>query len=59
MTLKFVDLKPGDRFSLNNQEHIRINDERINCCKVLNAKIVATEEKVQIIPITEVELIKE
>jgi hypothetical protein len=58
MTLKFVDLKTGDRFLLNNKEHLRIDDERISCCKVFNAKIVATEEKVQIIPITEVELIK-
>jgi hypothetical protein len=59
MTVKLVDLKTGDRFLLNNQEHIRIADERVSCCKVFNAKIVASGEKVQIAPITEVELIKE
>lgn len=56
---RLVDLKAGDKFLLNNQEHIRITDERISCCTVLNAKVVATGEKVQIAPITEVELIKE
>ena len=56
---RLVDLKAGDRFLLNNEEHIRIADERISCCKVLNAKVVSSGEKVQIAPITEVELIKE
>jgi hypothetical protein len=54
---RLVDLKAGDKFRFNDKEHARIADERVSCCVVYNAKIIATGEKVQIAPITEVELI--
>jgi hypothetical protein len=54
-----VDLKVGDKFILNEQEHLRIADERISCCKVLNAQNTATGEKVQVVPITEVQLVSQ
>lgn len=53
-----VDLKLGDKFVYENQEYTRIPDERISCCKVLNAQSVATGEKIQIVPITEVTLVQ-
>ena len=56
---KMVDLKVGDKFMLNGQEHIRIADERISCCKVFNAQVIATGEKIQVVPITEVEIISQ
>lgn len=55
--MRFVDLQIDSKFKLDNQEYIKIQDERISCCKVLNAKLVSTNEKVQITPITEVEVI--
>lgn len=53
-----VDLKNGDKFLYNQQEYVRIPDERVSCCKVFNAQCVATGEKIQIVPITEVEVIQ-
>jgi hypothetical protein len=55
--MRFVDLQIDTKFKLDNQEYIKIPEERISCCKVLNAKIISTNEKVQIVPITEVEVI--
>ena len=52
--MKFHELNVGDKFMLDNIEYIRITDERINCCKVLNAMKTSSNEKVQIVPITEV-----
>lgn len=56
--IKLFELKTGDRFTYNGLEYTRIADERISCCKVLNAQAVVTGEKVQIAPITEVDQIK-
>jgi hypothetical protein len=55
--MKFHELKVGDKFILDNIEHERITDERISCCKVLNAIRKDNQEKVQIVPITEVNLV--
>ncbi len=56
--MKFHELKVGDKFLLDNTEYERINDERISCCKVLNALNKTTNEKVMIVPVTEVGLIE-
>jgi hypothetical protein len=55
--MKFHELAVGDQFTIDNVSYIRITDERISCCKVFNAKKIDTNEKVQIVPITEVNLI--
>lgn len=52
--MKFHELKVGDRFMIDNIEYERINDERISCCKVLNALNKTTNEKLMIVPVTEV-----
>lgn len=57
MIVKFVDLKVGDIFKMNDREFTRIADERINCCTVMNAQAKDNNEKIQVIPITEVEKI--
>lgn len=59
MNKKFHELKVGDKFTLNNISYIRIADERISCCKVFNAQKVENNEKVQIVPITEVNISEE
>lgn len=56
--MKFHELKVGDKFLIDHIEHERINDERISCCKVLNALNKSTNEKVMIIPITEVSIVE-
>jgi hypothetical protein len=55
---RMADLKNGDKFLYNQQEYLRIPDERLSCCKVFNAQSVATGEKIQVVPITEVEVIQ-
>lgn len=55
---KFHELKIGDKFTVDNTEYERITDERVSCCKVLNALNKSTNEKVMIVPITEVNLIQ-
>lgn len=55
---RLVDVQPGVKFKYNDIEHVRISDERVSCCVVYNAKKVDTGEKVQIAPITEVELVE-
>lgn len=52
--MKFHELKIGDKFTIDNVEYTRITDERISCCKVLNAQKTENNEKVQIVPVTEV-----
>lgn len=52
--MKFHELAVGTNFSIDNEQYTRIVDERISCCKVYNAIKLSTNEKVQIIPITEV-----
>jgi hypothetical protein len=57
--MKFHELKVGDKFTIDNITYVRITDERISCCKVLNAQKLDNNEKVQIVPISEVVLIEE
>lgn len=58
MLTKFVDLKVGDKFKMNDREFVRIPDQRINCCTVMNAQAKDNNEKIQVVPITEVEKIE-
>jgi hypothetical protein len=54
---KFIDVQIGDKFTLNGIEYIKIPDERISCCHVNNASQANdTNTKIQVIPITEVEI---
>jgi hypothetical protein len=56
--MKFHELKVGDKFVLDNIEHERITDERVSCCKVLNAINKSTNEKIMVVPITEVNVVE-
>lgn len=62
MMVKFMDLNIGQKFktSVNGgpvSEYIKVPEERMSCCFVLNAALVAdTQQRVQITPLTEVEL---
>jgi hypothetical protein len=54
---RFVDLGMGDKFNLNGVEYTKIPEERISCCKALNAQTVSEPHtKIQVVPITEVEV---
>jgi len=56
-TKRFVDIEVGSRFSLNGVEYTKIPEERISCCKALNAQTTTEPHtKIQVIPITEVEI---
>jgi hypothetical protein len=57
MIMKFHELTIGAKFTIDNIEYIRIADERISCCKVLNAQKTENNEKVQIVPITDVNVV--
>ena len=57
---RFVDIAVGTKFIHNGQEHTKIADERINCCKVNNAVLSNNPtQKVMIVPVTEVEVVQE
>jgi hypothetical protein len=56
-TKKFSDLSHGQQFTYNSMEYIKIPEERISCCSVLNAVQADNRaNKIQITPITEVEV---
>lgn len=53
---KFMDLNVGAKFKIGDVLYEKIEEERINCCRVNNAREVNNiENKTQVIPITEVE----
>lgn len=60
-----MDLAVGSKFkaSLNGgpiTEYIKIPDERISCCSVLNAQSTVSDgPKVQFLPLAEIEEVKE
>ena len=61
--VKFMDLFVGQKFktSVNGgpvSEYVKIQEERVSCCHALTAALVADpQQKVQITPLTEVELV--
>jgi hypothetical protein len=62
--VKFMDLAVGLKFkaSLNGGdviEYIKIQEERVSCCTVLNAQPTGSSQKVQFLPLAEVEEVKE
>lgn len=54
MEQQFKDVEPGKYFIHNNVRYQKIPDERISCCKVLNAENSSTKEKVMILPLDNV-----
>ena len=56
-TKKFMEIAVGSRFVTEGQQYEKITDERISCCKVINAKLVAdNNQKIQVLPLTEVQV---
>ena len=50
--VQFQDLKNDDVFLFNNKQYKRMADQRISCCKILNAVSVDNpSEKIQIKPL--------
>lgn len=56
MNKLFKDLNIGEKFSYNNEIYTKVEDERISCCKVLNALKEINNEKVMITPLQEVQV---
>jgi len=57
---RFVDIPVGTKFTFENNEYVKIPDNRVSCCKVLNAHLVANpNQKVMIVPISDVEVIEQ
>jgi len=56
MLKQFKDLELNEQFVHNGVSFIRIPDQRISCCKVLNAENTSTKEKIMILPLEEVEV---
>lgn len=54
MNKQFKDILVGERFSFNNETYTKIEEERVSCCKVLNALQESNNEKVMIKPLDEV-----
>ena len=54
MEQQFKDVTNGSIFTFQDVKYLKIPDERISCCKVLNAENVETKEKVMILPLENV-----
>lgn len=57
--MKFSELNVGQKFKFNSIEYQKAEAQKVSCCKVLNAINVATQQKVMIKPIEDVELVTE
>lgn len=56
-TQRFVDLAVGTKFIYDNKEYVKIQDQRITCCKVFNATLPGDpHQKFFIPPISEVQV---
>lgn len=55
MQKQFKDLELNETFTYNGVSFVRIADERISCCKVLNSQNTETKEKVMILPLENIE----
>lgn len=53
--MKFHELKVGDRFKLNNEDHTKLQEVKISCCKIKHNAEKADGSKVIIAPLQEVE----
>ena len=56
MNKLFKDLSIGEKFSYNNEIYTKVEEDRVSCCKVLNAVKDTTNEKVMITPLQEVQV---
>lgn len=55
--INFHEVAVGSEFLLNGIKYVRIPDERINCCQVMNAADINNRNtKIQVVPITQVEV---
>jgi hypothetical protein len=55
---EFRKLKVGDKFSINSQEYTKITDEKVSCCKTLNAIKNSDNTKVMFKPLDLVTLVE-
>jgi pyruvate carboxylase len=54
--MKFYQLGVGDRFKFNDQEYVKVQEVKANCCKIKeNCKVVGSGEKAVLKPLDEVE----
>jgi hypothetical protein len=57
--MKFFEVAVGSKFKFNNQEYTKVNEVKLNCCKVkYNAELSGSGEKVTLKPLDEVEVIQ-
>ena len=55
--INFHEVVVGNEFMMNGKKYVRIPDERISCCQVMNAAEADNRSvKIQVIPITQVEI---
>ena len=55
--INFHEVAVGNEFVLNGKKYVRIPDERINCCTVMNAAELDNRSvKIQVVPVTQVEV---
>jgi len=53
----FHEVAVGSEFVLNGKKYVRIPDERISCCQVMNAAEADNRAvKIQVVPVTQVEV---
>ena len=54
---KFKDIPINQTFTLNGLQYKKINEERVSCCKALNAVAIGDPaQKIQVMPLDDVTL---
>ncbi len=55
--IQFKDVTVGQKFVFNEETYTKIVEERISCCKALNALKDSNQEKCMILPLQEVQIV--
>lgn len=58
MDTQFKDIEVGTVFVFNGVKYTKIADERVSCCRVLNAENAETKEKSMILPLENIQVEK-
>jgi len=59
MPTQFKDVAVGQRFAFNGETYTKTPEERVSCCKTLNAVKDTNQEKCMILPLQEVEVVQQ
>lgn len=57
--MKFSEVTVGQKFTLNNEEYVKIEPVKVSCCRSVVAKKTTSDEKISVNNDQEVTLVQE